>query len=127
MSSDLNPLPGAQVELDPGEFSTSTNLQGEFTITNVAPGTYTVTINYLGFSQFTKSVVVAAGQMVKVEAVLEVARVNDTVEVTAGRSYGEVEAINEIRASDAILSDHQFTQRQRGRRSRAPAGRDSRT
>jgi TonB-dependent receptor len=104
MSSDHNPLPGAQVELYPGEFSTSTNLQGEFTITNLAPGTYTVTINYLGFSQFTKSVVVAAGQMVKVEAVLEVARVNDTVEVTAGRSYGEVEAINEIRASDPILN-----------------------
>ena len=104
LSIDQNPLPGAQVELDPGNISVTTNLQGQFSIPNVTAGTYTVTINYLGFSQFTKSVVVNAGQVTKVDAVLEVARVNDIVEVSAGRSYGEAEAVNETRTSDTIVN-----------------------
>jgi TonB-dependent receptor len=103
-SADQRVLPGAQVELYPGNVTVNTNLQGNFTITNVAPGTYTLTITYLGFSQFTKKVVVLAGQVVKVDAVLEVATVNDTVEVTAGRSYGESEAVNETRSSDTIVN-----------------------
>jgi TonB-dependent receptor len=103
-SSDQSILPGAEVELDPGNVLVKTNLQGQFAIPNLTPRTYTLTINYLGFSQFTKSVVVTAGQTTKVDAVLEVAKVNDVVEVTAGRSYGEAEAVNETRSSDTIVN-----------------------
>jgi TonB-dependent receptor len=104
MSADQDSLPGAQVEMYPGDTIVKTNSQGQFTIPSVAPGTYTVTINYVGFSQFTKSVVVTAGQTTKVDAILEVARVNDVVEVTAGRSYGEAEAVNQTRSSDTIVN-----------------------
>ncbi len=103
-SPDGSVLPGAQVELYPSDVTVSTNLQGQFTITNVAPGTYTLTVTYLGFGQFTKKVDVASGETLKVEAALEVAKSYDTVEVTAGRSYGEAEAVNEIRASDTIVN-----------------------
>ncbi len=41
-------LPSAPVKLEPGDLSVTTNQQGVFTFTNVAPGTYTVTVNYLG-------------------------------------------------------------------------------
>jgi TonB-dependent receptor len=97
-------LPGAPVKLDPGNVSVTTNQQGEFTITNVAPGTYTITVTYLGFSPFTKRVTVAAGQAAKVDAVLEVATQNEQVVVTAGRSYGEAEAINETHAADTLIN-----------------------
>jgi TonB-dependent receptor len=103
-SVDQNVLPGAQVELYPGDFSSTTNLQGEFVITNVAPGTYTLTISYVGFSQFTKKVDVTAGQSARVDAVLEVLQQNQVVEVTAGRAYGEAEAVNETLSSDVLVN-----------------------
>src|ERR1700730_2429911 len=77
--SDHDVLPGAQVKLDPGNVSVTTNQQGVFTITNVAPGTYTVTVSYLGFTDSTTSVTVTAGQVAKVDAVLQVATQNQQV------------------------------------------------
>ena len=38
-------LPGAQVELLPNGGKATSNAQGEFTFTGVAPGTYTLFIN----------------------------------------------------------------------------------
>jgi TonB-dependent receptor len=102
--TDHDVLPAAPVKLEPGNISVTTNAQGEFTIRDVAPGTYTVTVSYLGFSPSTNSIVVAAGQVAKVDAVLSVSSLNQQVTVTAGRSYGEVEAVNETRASDTILN-----------------------
>jgi TonB-dependent receptor len=102
--TDHQMLPGAPVKVTPGDLSTTTNGQGEFTFTNVSPGTYTVTVDYLGFSSFTTTVTVTAGQVAKVNAVLAVATQNQQVLVTAGRSYGEAEAVNEIRAADNILN-----------------------
>jgi hypothetical protein len=71
--TDHDVLPGAPVKLDPGNTSVTTNQQGEFTITNVAAGTYTVTVSYLGFTDSTAKVTVTAGQVTKVDAVLQVA------------------------------------------------------
>jgi TonB-dependent receptor len=100
-------LPGARVELkqqDPVIASTVTDSQGQFTIYNVAPGTYTITVSYVGFSQFEQSVTVAAGQLVAVNPVVKVATESDSVIVTAERAHGEAESINEIRTSDNILN-----------------------
>jgi TonB-dependent receptor len=102
--ADHDVLPSAPVKLDPGNISVATNGQGEFTITNVAPGNYTLTVSYIGFSPFTTSVTVTAGQAAKVDAVLAVATQNEQVVVTAGRSYGEAEAVNETRASDTLVN-----------------------
>ena len=97
-------LPGAPVKVDPGNVSLKTNAQGEFTISDVAPGAYTVTVSYLGFSDYTASVTVTAGQMTRVDAVLGVSSLNEQVVVTAGRSFGEAETVNEIRAADNLIN-----------------------
>jgi len=96
-------LPGARVELKEGPAAVSDG-QGQFTITNVAPGSYTATVNYVGFSSLTKEVTVTAGQIARLDAVLDVASKNDIVIVTAERAHGEAEAINESRTSDNILN-----------------------
>jgi TonB-dependent receptor len=97
-------LPGATVKLDPGGASVVSNGQGEFTITGVTPGTYSVTVDYVGFSPSTTSVTVAAGQVARVNPVLNVASASESVIVTAERAHGEAEAINEIRTSDTVLN-----------------------
>jgi len=102
--TDHDVLPGAQVRLDPGNTSVTTNQQGEFTITNVVPGSYTVTVSYLGFRDSTSTVTVTSGQVTKVDAVLQVATQNQQVVVTSGRSYGEAEAVNETRTSDTLIN-----------------------
>ena len=97
-------LPGAPVQLIQGNVSVTTDSRGEFIVTNLEPGSYTVSVSYLGFSSQNTDVTVAAGQVVNVNIVLPVASQNDQVVVTAGRSYGEAEAINETRASDTIIN-----------------------
>jgi TonB-dependent receptor len=96
-------LPGARVELQNGPSAVSDD-QGGFAITNVAPGTYTATVNYVGFAPSTTTVMVTAGQTARLNIVLEVASKNDVVIVTAERAHGEAEAINEEKVADNILN-----------------------
>jgi TonB-dependent receptor len=97
-------LPGATVKLDAGNASVVSDGQGQFTITNVASGTYTVTVDYVGFSPSKTNVVVAAGQLAHVNVVLNVASESEEVLVTVERAHGEAAAINEIRTSENILN-----------------------
>jgi TonB-dependent receptor len=97
-------LPGALITVTPGDLSAKANSQGEFVITNLTPGKYTLSVAYLGFNAKNTEVNVTAGQVATANLNLEVATQNDTVVVTAGRSYGEAEAINEIRAADNVLN-----------------------
>jgi len=96
-------LPGARVGiLQRGSFAASNN-QGEFTFTDLAPGSYTVTVSYVGFSPFRADVTVATGQVARVEVALKVASRGEEVTVYGGRQSGEAEAINRERTSDNIL------------------------
>src|SRR5258708_28648803 len=63
-------LPGARVELQQGPSAVSDG-QGQFTITNVAPGTYTARVNYVGFATSTSTVTVTAGQTPRLNLVLD--------------------------------------------------------
>jgi len=96
-------LQGARVELQPGGASAVTSQQGEFTISNLASGEYTVTVNYVGFASFSNKATVTAGQAVRVDATLKVASKNEEIMVYAERVHGEAEAINRQRESDNIL------------------------
>jgi len=63
-------LQGAQVELLPSAGTVTTNGQGEFTITNLAPGTYTVMISYVGFEPFIQEVTIAPGKNTQLRALI---------------------------------------------------------
>src|SRR3984893_2196664 len=102
--ADHDVLPAAPVKLEPGDTTVKTNDQGEFAITNGAPGTYTLTVTYVGFSPSETPVTVAAGQVANANPVLQVASQDTEIVVTAGRSYGEAEAVNETLAAENILN-----------------------
>src|SRR5215472_13124952 len=96
-------LPGAKISVDPGGVEVVSDAQGEFLVTGLAPGTYNVTISYVGFATSTKSIAVAAGQIVSADEQLPVASENLQVLVTAPRASGEAEAVNRERTADNIL------------------------
>ena len=96
-------LQGAEIELYPGIIIAKTGPQGQYFLNDLAPGTYTITVTYVGFSLFTKSVNIVAGQTATVDAQMQVASVNDQVVVTAERASGEAEQVNRQRTADNIL------------------------
>src|SRR6516162_5825778 len=66
-------LQGAIVQLSPAGKQVVTDTQGQFRITDLVPGSYTLTVSYVGFSPFTKEgLKVEAGLVTSVDAVLEV-------------------------------------------------------
>jgi TonB-dependent receptor len=96
-------LTGALVELQPVGKRAVSDDQGQFRITDVGAGEYTVLVSYVGLSPFTSTVKVAAGQVATLEAVLNVAGVTEQVVVSAERVQGEAEAINIERTNDNIV------------------------
>jgi len=97
-------LQGAEVGLQQSTATTVTDRKGEFVFTDLLPGSYTVTVSYVGFSPFSGSVTVAGGQDAHIDAVLKVASKGEEIVVTAERPHGEAEAINRERSSDNILN-----------------------
>jgi TonB-dependent receptor len=96
-------LQGAEIELQPGPITTASKTQGTYFINDLNPGTYTITITYVGFTLFTKVVNVTAGQTTTVDAKMEVSSQRDQVLVTAERVSGEAEQVNRQRTADNIL------------------------
>jgi TonB-dependent receptor len=97
-------LPSASIELQPKGPSTTSDAEGQFAIVNLAPGSYTLMVSYVGFARFQTSVTVAPGRTAHVDAVLNVASEGESIIVTVERAHGEAEAINEIQAADNILN-----------------------
>jgi TonB-dependent receptor len=96
-------LQGARVELKPNGPTAVSNNEGQFVISGVTPGTYTVTVSYLGFAVFSKDVTVTAGQMASVDALMQVEQKSETIEVRPEREVGEIGAINRERTAENIL------------------------
>jgi TonB-dependent receptor len=95
-------LRGARLKVEPGGIIGATDAQGEFNVIGLAPGNYTLTISYVGFSNFSQQVKVTSGQTTRVDAQLNVAAQGEEITVVAD-AYGQAEAINEQRTSDNIL------------------------
>ena len=96
-------LQAARIILQPTAITVTSDAQGDFQISNLKPGTYTVTISYVGFDSLTTTIVVNAGQTTPVNATMTVASSNQQIEVTAN-VVGDVAAINEQRTSANILN-----------------------
>ncbi len=96
-------LQGAQIQLEPSDISVVSDVLGQFFINDLNPGKYTITVSYVGFTTFTKTLDVAAGQTVRVDANLAIEAQNLEVLVTADRVSAEAEAINRQRTADNIV------------------------
>ena len=85
--------------------STTTTSAGEYTITNLKPDTYNVTIEHAGFQKYSRQVQVLIGSKNEVSAQLAVTGTSTTVEVTAS---GETATVN---TESQTLINHRDLQR----------------
>jgi TonB-dependent receptor len=95
-------LRGAKVQVEPGDVVVATTQLGEFTVIDLAPGQYKVTISYVGFLPYTSDVIVVAGQATRLDAVLKVEAKGEQITVVED-ALGVAEDINVQRTSDNIL------------------------
>ena len=102
-------LPGAQIVLQPTATTTAANAQGDFSIQNVKPGSYTITISDVGFTDSSSTIVVTSGQNTLANATLAVSSASQRVEVNANLE-GDAAAVNEVRTSANILNVETDTQ-----------------
>jgi len=96
-------LIGAQISVQPKGVTVVSDALGQFFINDLEPGSYTVTVSYLGFDTLKQTLNVAAGQAASVEAKLEVEAQSLEVLVTAERASGEAEAVNRELTADNIV------------------------
>jgi len=96
-------LQAAKVTVDPGGIEAVTDAQGQFLVTGLAPGTYTVTVTYVGFNALTTSAVVSGAQVANANAKLTPASQNLEVLVTAERPSAEAEEVNRERNADNVV------------------------
>ena len=80
---------------------------GEYTISNLPPTTYALTIEHAGFQNYTRQVKVDVGSKVEVSAQLNVTGSSTTVEVTAS---GETATVNtETQSLSNVVTAQQIT------------------
>jgi TonB-dependent receptor len=96
-------LKGARIELLPSGVATSANYQGEFALRDIAPGRYTLTTSYIGFTIHNEEIDVVAGKTLNLNLKLEVASKSEEIFVTADRAHGEADAINQTRTADNLI------------------------
>ncbi len=103
---------GARVVVTPGGAVATTDGAGQFSVSGLAPGAYTITITCTGFRPLTQSVTVAAGQALALSAVLQVGSANEEVVVTgqAGPLQTVSQAVNEEITSANIVNVMPYSQ-----------------
>lgn len=65
------PVSGAAVQINGLSKGAVTDFDGKFTIDNVPAGTYTLTVSYIGFEDYSESVHVTAGEKTEVRAIIK--------------------------------------------------------
>ncbi|MEM6634099.1 MAG: TonB-dependent receptor, partial [Bacteroidota bacterium] len=84
-----NPIPYANVILRGTQLGSATDDNGAYTISNVAPGSYTIQATFVGYRELRKEISLSAGESLTVNFSLVVADVSlQTVEITGREEQG---------------------------------------
>jgi hypothetical protein len=103
----------ANVMIDKTAIGAATNTSGYYTITGLTPGSYTVTVSYLGYEAFKKVVEIAAGGNVRLDINLNPAdNLLEEVTVTSEREKEEQKAVGTVSVKSCLpLSKRMYSDR----------------
>src|SRR6266851_4344597 len=104
MDVNHDALVGARVEVQPNGYAVTTDAQGAFTISDLAPGKYTLTVSYVGFKTFSKDVTIDSADVTNADAALEIETVNQQVIVRGEREQGEGKYV-QVRGTEPRLTN----------------------
>ena len=90
-----DPLPGGTVQVDNTSFGASSDFDGEFTIRNVPPGTYTVRAHYVGYLDQEATVEMKEGERCQQDFRLVAIGVEGEEVVVTAQAEGQKAAINQ--------------------------------
>jgi TonB-linked SusC/RagA family outer membrane protein len=100
------PLPGSSINIDGTTIGQSTDVNGNFTIKSLKPGTYNITAKFLGYTASKKTVTVANGVVtVNFALVPENSSLNEVVVI----GYGSVKK-KDLTGSIATVTEKDFNQ-----------------
>lgn len=100
-------LIGANVVIEGAQMGSTTDLDGNFLITNVPVGTYNIVISYISYkTKKLEGINVESGKVVVINTDLEenVAQMQEVVVVAQRETYSEVSVINEIKLSSQVIT-----------------------
>ncbi len=97
-------LIGANVIIEGTSMGATSNLDGDYTISNVREGTISLVFRYLGYKVITKEVNVAAGQTVVLNMTLEPQATEVGSVIVTAQARGQMAAINQERASNTFVN-----------------------
>jgi TonB-dependent receptor len=103
-SASKDPLPFSNLFLLNTSWGASANPDGNYTITNVPPGKYTLRATYVGYKSVEVTVEVKSGAATVQDFTLEPESIEGETVVITGQAEGQVQAINEQLQSVQVKS-----------------------
>ena len=88
-SADTEPLPGANILIEGTQIGATADAEGQYEISGLDPGTYTVVATFVGYTEQTQEVNVEAGETVTAD--FELASSTMAMEEVVAIGYGEQE------------------------------------
>ena len=95
-------LPGANVFLQGTSIGAATNIKGEYEISRIPAGTYTLVINYIGYKEKRIEVTVNANQILRQDVALSFVTIQGEAVVVSVQAEGQMEAINQQLSANSI-------------------------
>jgi TonB-dependent receptor len=97
-------LVGANVQLEKTAIGTSTDIEGNYTISSVPPGDYTIRVTYIGYKKETRPVSVKPGKTLTIDFQLILGMIEGETVVITAQAEGQVAAINQQLRSNTITN-----------------------
>lgn len=96
------PLPGANILLEGTTIGAASDLNGEYLIPKVSPGSYNLVVKYIGYKEINIPINVKPGESVYQLIELEYVAIKGEAIVVTAQAEGQIEAINQQLASNTI-------------------------
>ena len=97
-----DPLPGANVVLVGTSFGSSADINGNYAIRNVPPGSYTIRVTYVGYKSISLPFPVTESAGLRQDFKLSAVSIEGETVVVTAQAYGQNAAINQQLSSNAV-------------------------